>query len=200
MTKRSSKILVGDLLVKSELVTLAQFADAMPVSLKTGLPVGRVLIASGFLDEEKFKQVLTVQSLIRDHLLSGEAGVEALKLIARDGCSLTQALSNLGETCDYFDSTNRLGEILAEAGIVDEAVLEDTLAVSITTGLPLARVLAMRGNIAEAVAYMALCAQCLIRDGKLDRETAIKAIKLVNENLDSLQSMGIKSRPGAISL
>ena len=76
MVKRSSKILVGDLLVKSELVTLAQFADAMPVSLKTGLPVGRVLIASGFLDEEKFKQVLTVQSLIRDHLLSGDAGVE----------------------------------------------------------------------------------------------------------------------------
>ncbi len=200
MTKRSSKILVGDLLVKSELVTLAQFADAMPVSLKTGLPVGRVLIASGFLDEEKFKQVLTVQSLIRDHLLSGEAGVEALKLIGRDGCSLTQALSNLGETCDYFDSTNRLGEILAEAGIVDEAVLEDTLSVSVTTGLPLARVLAMRGNIAEAVAYMALCSQCLIRDGKLDRETAIKAIKLVNENLEKLHSLGIKSRPGAISL
>jgi len=200
MVKRSSKILVGDLLVKSELVTLAQFADAMPVSLKTGLPVGRVLIASGFLDEEKFKQVLTVQSLIRDHLLSGDAGVEALKLVASGTKTLSQALTELGEHCDFFDSTNRLGDILLDAGIVDENMLKETLTVSLTTGLPLARVLSMRGYLAEQVAYIALCSQTLIRDGKLDRQTAMSAIRLVNENLQQILSLGITSRPGDISL
>ncbi len=200
MVKRSSKILVGDLLVKSELVTLAQFADAMPVSLKTGLPVGRVLIASGFLDEEKFKQVLTVQSLIRDHLLAGEAGVEALKLVASGKRTLTQALTELGENCDFFDSTNRLGDILLDAQIVDESMLKETLTVSLTTGLPLARVLSMRGYLAEQVAYIALCCQTLIRDGKLDRQRAMSAIKLVNENLQQILKLGITSRPGDISL
>lgn len=200
MVKRSSKILVGDLLVKSELVTLAQFADAMPISLKTGLPVGRVLIASGFLDEEKFKQVLTVQSLIRDHLLAGEAGVEALKLVASGEKTLTQALTELGENCDFFDSTNRLGDILLDAQIVDENMLKETLTVSLTTGLPLARVLSMRGYLAEQVAYIALCCQTLIRDGKLDRQRAMSSIRLVNENLQQIVNLGITSRPGDISL
>jgi hypothetical protein len=199
MTKRGSKILVGDLLVKSELITLAQFADAMPVSLKTGLPVGRVLIASGFLTEEGFKNVLTVQSLIRDHLISQEAGIEALKLTKLDK-SLSEALDQLGESCDFFESTNRLGELLFDAEIIDNETLSETLSVSLTTGLPLARVLSMRGAIAEEVAFIALCCQSLIREGVLDRESAVNSIKLVRQNLAHLKNLGLSSKPGAISL
>lgn len=200
MVKRASKILVGDLLVKSEMVTLSQFADAMPVSLKTGLPVGRVLIASGFLSEGKFKTVLTVQSLIRDHLLSDDTGIEALRLVATEEVELAQALDQLGETCDYFAATNRLGEILVDAQVVSREMLDETLAVSLMTGLPLARVLAMRGFIEEPVAFISLCSQTLLRDGKLDRDSVIAAIKLVGQNVERLAKLKVNPHPWAISL
>lgn len=200
MSKRSSKILVGDLLVKSELVTLGQFADAMPVSLKTGLPVGRVLIASGFLQEGIFKQVLAVQSLIRDQLVSDEAGIAALKLMHTENLSMEAALVKCGASCDFVESANRLGTLLVDAQVVDRDSLEQCLAVSLNTGLPLARVLVMRGYLADQVAYIALCAQSLVRDGKLERQRALPAIKLIFDNLTTLSEMGIMSRPGAISI
>ncbi len=200
MVKRASKILVGDLLVKSEMVTLSQFADAMPVSLKTGLPVGRVLIASGFLSEGKFKTVLTVQSLIRDHLLSGDTAIEALRLVATEEVELAQALDQLGESCDYFVATNRLGEILVDAQVISREMLDETLGVSLMTGLPLARVLAMRGYLDEPVAFIALSSQSLLRDGKLDRDSVIAAIKLVAQNVEKLAQLKVNPHPWAISL
>lgn len=200
MVKRASKILVGDLLVKSEMVTLSQFADAMPVSLKTGLPVGRVLIASGFLSEDKFKTVLTVQSLIRDHLLSGDTAIEALRLVATEEVELAQALDQLGESCDYFVATNRLGEILVDAQVISREMLDETLGVSLMTGLPLARVLAMRGYLDEPVAFIALSSQSLLRDGKLDRDSVIAAIKLVAQNVEKLGQLKVSPHPWAISL
>ncbi|MBU6453569.1 MAG: hypothetical protein KGS72_17450 [Cyanobacteria bacterium REEB67] len=183
MSKKASKVLVGDLLVKSELVSLAQFADAMPVALKTGLPVGRVLIASGFLPEDHFRQVLTVQSLIRDRLISEEVAIDALKLIAKENVELEPALKKLGQSGDFFEFTNRLGQLLIDSGAITAAQRDEALGVSIASGLPLARVLSLRGYVSEHIAFMALIAQSLMRDGRLKREKAVELLKIVHAYL-----------------
>jgi len=177
MQKRASQVLVGDLLVQSELVSLSQLADAMPVALKTGVPVGRVLIASSFLSEESFRQALGLQSLVRDQLITEEIAIAALKLIATENLNLNAALNKLGIKSEYFNSANRLGELLISAGAIDEKALETGLSVSFTTGLQLARVLALRGFVNERVAFVALIAQSLLRDHKLTREQAVDCIK-----------------------
>ena len=169
--------MVGDLLVQSELVTLSQLADAMPVALKTGVPVGRVLIASGFLTEEHFRQALSLQSLLRDQLITEDVANAALKLIAREGINLNASMKKLGIDSEYFSSANRLGELLLSAAAIDESVLETGLSVSYTTGLQLARVLALRGFVKERVAFVALIAQSLLRDHKLSRQQAVDCIK-----------------------
>ncbi|MDP3508814.1 MAG: hypothetical protein Q8T09_12555 [Candidatus Melainabacteria bacterium] len=177
MQKRASQVLVGDLLVQAELVTLSQLADAMPVALKTGVPVGRVLIASGFLTEDHFRQALSLQSLVRDQLITEDVATAALKLIANENLNLNAALKKLGIDSEYFNSANRLGELLLSASAIDETVLETGLSVSYTTGLQLARVLALRGFVKERVAFVALIAQSLLRDHKLSREQAVDCIK-----------------------
>ncbi len=169
--------MVGDLLVQSELVSLPQLADAMPVALKTGVPVGRVLIASGFLTEENFRQALSLQSLVRDQLITEDIATAALKLIACEGINLNAAMKKLGIDSEYFNSANRLGELLLSAAAIDETVLETGLSVSYTTGLQLARVLALRGFVKERVAFVALIAQSLLRDHKLSRQQAVDCIK-----------------------
>jgi len=179
ISKRASKVLVGDLLVKSELVSLAQFADAMPVALKTGLPVGRVLIASGFLPEDSFRQVLTMQSLIRDRLISEEVAVEALKLIATEKLEIGEALKKLGQEGEFFEFTNRLGQLLIESGAITATQRDDALGVSVASGLPMARVLSLRGYVNEHIAFIALIAQALMRDGRIKREKAVELLKIV---------------------
>jgi len=179
MSKRASKVLVGDLLVKSELVSLAQFADAMPVALKTGLPVGRVLIASGFLPEDSFRQVLTLQSLIRDRLVTEEVAIEALKLIGKENLDLDQALKKLGQEGEFFEFTNRLGQLLIDSGAITSAQRDEALSVSMASGLPLARVLSLRGYVNEHIAFLALIAQALTRDNRMKREKAVELLKIV---------------------
>ena len=179
MSKRASKVLVGDLLVKSELVSLAQFADAMPVALKTGLPVGRVLIASGFLPEDSFRQVLTLQSLIRDRLITEEVAIEALKLIGKENIDLDQALKKLGQEGEFFEFTNRLGQLLIDSGAITATQRDEALGVSMASGLPLARVLSLRGYVNEHIAFLALIAQSLTRDNRIKREKAVELLKIV---------------------
>jgi hypothetical protein len=179
MSKRASKVLVGDLLVKSELVSLAQFADAMPVALKTGLPVGRVLIASGFLPEDSFRQVLTLQSLIRDRLISEEVAIEALKLIRKENIELDQALRKLGQEGEFFEFTNRLGQLLIDSGAITSTQRDEALQVSMASGLPMARVLSLRGYVNEHIAFIALIAQSLTRDDRIKREKAVELLKIV---------------------
>ena len=185
MQKRASQVLVGDLLVQSELVTLPQLADAMPVALKTGVPVGRVLIASSFLSEDNFRQALGLQSLVRDQLITEDAAIGALKLIATENLTLNDALKRLGIDSEYFNSTNRLGELLISAGAIDASNLETGLSVSFTTGLQLARVLALRGFISEKVAFVALITQSLLRDHKLTREQAVDCIRALMTGANS---------------
>lgn len=188
--------MVGDLLVQAELVTLPQLADAMPVALKTGVPVGRVLIASSFLTEEHFRQALSLQSLVRDQLITEEVATAALKLIAKDGLSLNAAMQKLGIDSEYFNAANRLGELLLSAAAIDQSALETGLSVSYTTGLQLARVLALRGFVKERVAFVALIAQALLRDHKLSRVQAIDCIK---QTMSASQNGGKPGDSGLIS-
>ena len=58
MNKRTAKILIGDLLCKAGMVELGDLADAIPISTKTGLPVGRVLVGSGLLSDAKLHDAL----------------------------------------------------------------------------------------------------------------------------------------------
>ncbi|MBZ0187306.1 MAG: hypothetical protein K8F91_13750, partial [Candidatus Obscuribacterales bacterium] len=145
MAKRSDPILIGDLLVKSELVSQGQFADAMPISLTTGLPVGRVLVGSSYLKEAHFKAAVAAQSLIRENLLHLDLALGALNLVGKYDVSLDEALKRLGWRSEYYETTNRLGDLLVDAGLVSVDKVNECLDDCFTSGLPLGRVLVMRG-------------------------------------------------------
>jgi hypothetical protein len=170
MSKRSTPVLIGDLLVKSELVSLGQFADAMPISLKTGLPVGRVLVGSGFLTEPEFKAAVTAQSLVRENLLPMEMAINSLRLARQQRLTFDEALRQIGWRSEYYEATNRLGDLIVDAGCMKASDLEGALDACFTSGLPLGRVLVLRGVCNEMLTYAALTAQVLLREGNITRE------------------------------
>lgn len=200
MSKRTSPVLIGDLLVKSDLVTLGQFADAMPISLKTGLPVGRVLVGSGFLTEPEFKAAVMAQSLVRENLLPMDLAINSLRLARQKRLSFDEALTELGWRSEYYETTNRLGDLLVEAGCLDQKDLDEALDACFTSGLPLGRVLVLRGMVNEMLTYAALTAQVLLREGNIDREQALEGLKGVAQRKitmeESLDQQGLSARRG----
>lgn len=187
MNKRAAKILIGDLLVKSGLIQLGDLADAIPISTKTGLPVGRVLVGSGFLNDDKLQYALRAQSLIRDNFLTVDMAVKALQSVAKNDITLDEALSNLGWRSEYFELTNKLGHLLRDAELVHPDIIDEALQTCFTTGLPLGRILVLKGVIADALANAAVSSQILIRDKKIDREQAVAALKSAAERHTSIE-------------
>lgn len=183
----ATTILIGDLLVRAEMTTPRDMADAVPISLKTGLPIGRVLIGAGGLTEAHLQQALLAQSLIRDSLLSVDLAVQALRIAVREGFNLEQALRIVGWQPDEFVSENRLGQLLVAAGVVPAEELEQALRVFYTAGLPLARVLVLRGSISNIVAYAALSSQQLLRENKLTREQALQCVRAAAESRATIE-------------
>ncbi len=200
MAKRSSPVLIGDLLVNSELITLSQMADTVPISLKTGLPVGRILVSSGFLSEPEFKAAVAAQSLVRENLLPLDMSFQALKLVRARKCTLDEALKQLGWRSEYYEQTNRLGELLVEAGCLSGKQLEEALDTCFTSGLPLGRALVLNGSVNEMLAYAALTAQVLIREGHITRDQAIEGLRVVAKRKitieESLYPQGFAPRRG----
>jgi hypothetical protein len=173
----ATTILIGDLLVRGEMATPRDMADAVPISLKTGLPIGRVLIGAGSLTEAYLSQALLAQSLIRDSLLSIDLAVQALRIVVREGFNLEQSLRIVGWQPESFANENRLGQLLLAAEAITADQLDEALTIFYTAGLPLARVLVLRGYITNIVAYAALSSQQLLRENKLTREQAIQCVR-----------------------
>lgn len=173
----STTILIGDLLVRGEMTTAQAMADAVPIAIKTGMPIGRVLVTTGRLSERHLQQALLAQSLIRDSLLSLDIALDALRIVVRESFTLEQALKIVGWQPETFDLENRLGHLLLSAGAITFEELEQALAVFFTAGLPLARVLVLRGAITNLVAYAALSSQQLVREDKLSRDQAVQAVR-----------------------
>ncbi len=187
INKRTAKILIGDLLVKSGLIDLGDLADAIPISTKTGLPVGRVLVGSGFLTDEKLQSALRAQSLIRDNFLTVDMAIKALQAVAAKDVSLDDALTDLGWRSEYFELTNRLGQLLRDSDLVSAETIDEALQTCFTTGLPLGRILVLKGVISDSVANAAVSSQILVRDKKIDREQAVSALKSAAERHTSIE-------------
>lgn len=187
LARKAPSVLLGDLLVKSRLIHMKDLADAIPISMKTGLPIGRILIGSGAIKESTMQAVLFAQSLVRDRLLDEQLAVESIKEVDSKSCSLDDALAKLGWKKEAYEMTNRLGEIFLEAGIISKEQLDAALEAFFSTGLPLARVLVLQGVITAPMAFTALRAQKLIRDEIVTRQQATDALWLTHHNGTQLE-------------
>ncbi len=181
---------IGELLIDVGILNQEQITDAVNIAQKRGLPVGRALVMSGLLSEPMLQAALQVQSLFRDGLITREEGVNALQISSLLGVTLDEALDRLRWVKDKKVSTNRLGELLVEAGILQAADLEGYLLRSKESGLPLGRFLTSIGAADEGLIMAVLNMQFLIRDGKINRDSAIEALQAAHHRQLSVRRGG----------
>lgn len=181
MAKEISSLRLGDLLTAAGLLKFEELQEAAHIAKNQSLPVGRVLIMSGYLSEHLLKATLKVQSLVKDDLLDYELALKSLAMLPKDNISLEQALQRLGWTQPDSMPTNKIGELLTASQLVDTMQLDLALAQSAHSGLPVGRVLVNFGLLSEALLASTLNAQIFIRDKRITREQAIKALRAAKE-------------------
>lgn len=171
------QVRVGDLLMQAGILTSDYIRNALHSFEQRGLPIGKVLVMSGYLTEQQLRTALEVQSLINDGLLPLDVATQVLQIAHRDRISLAEAFQQSGFVQPEDQQTNKLGQLLVGADIISSRELEEALQTNIRTGLPLGHIFSIRGFVSHALISLALLAQQMIRKGMVGREMAIVALK-----------------------
>ncbi|HEY9784201.1 MAG TPA: hypothetical protein V6D17_02290 [Candidatus Obscuribacterales bacterium] len=180
MNKPGDSMLIGEMLRRAKLIKLEDMTNALQVSAKTGLPIGRVLVMLGLIRNETLTTAITAQSLVRDRLIHLDTAVKAVELAHHYRLSLTEALERLGCLDDLNDSTNKLGELLITAGHISRRQVDEALKASQHLGLPLGRILVLKGFLKGGLVQAALAVQAMIRDGDITYDDGIDALRTIS--------------------
>lgn len=186
----TSHIRIGELLMQSEILSSDFIKDALERFEQRGLPIGKVLVMSGYLTEAELRQALEVQSLVNDGHLPLELGVTVLRVAHKEHVSLNEAFQRSGLVQPEDQETNRLGQLLVAAGIVTDRDLEEALQINVRTGLPLGHVFCFHGYVSQAILYTALQVQESIRRNAIGRPEAIAGLNAAarrERNLERLE-------------
>ncbi|HEY9718751.1 MAG TPA: hypothetical protein V6C69_14870 [Trichormus sp.] len=170
-------IKIGELLVRVGSLKPEELDYAIGLAGETGLPIGRVLIMSGYLTDHELQAAVQAQSLIKDKIIDLELALKALVIVGEQNISLEDALKSQGWIAARPHTSAKLGELLLGAELISEAQLNDALRTSHETGLPLGRILVLTQAVSDEMLSAALTAQVLVRDGKVARDHAIQGLR-----------------------
>ena len=196
---------LGDLLIRTGVVTAEALEDAVALSEKMRISLDRTLGMNNHLTAEGVQAAFNLQNMIDNNQISLDSAVKVLELVALQSMEFNTALRKLAPGVEKAQGklTTKLGEIMREAGVVNPRNLDEGLRQSLNTGLPLGLVLIGMGAISHQNLHSTLMAQRLSRDGELTREAAIQALRFarlqkisLKQSLDDQKIASIKLQFG----
>jgi hypothetical protein len=191
MSDQVKQVRIGDLLMQSGILSSDYIKHALANFEQRGLPIGKVLVMSGYLTEQQLRTAIEVQSLVNDGLLPLDAATQVLQIAHKQSVPLAEAFQRSGFVQPEDQQTNKLGQLLVAAEVVSAQQLEESLQTNIRTGLPLGHILCFRGFVSQSLIYTALLAQNMIRRGMIDRNSAIKALAVAHGREIGLEGLPV---------
>lgn len=170
-------IKIGELLISVGRLTTGDLTEAIQISKRMGVPIGRVLVMSGCVTEPDLQQALRLQSLIKDGLVDLEMGIKALEKTFKEGIDIEESLKAFNWVPQRDSAGNKLGDLLIDSSIVTSGQLERALEASFQSGMPLGGTLVLQGVLSAQMLPTVLHTQEQIRDGKMNREEAVQTLK-----------------------
>jgi hypothetical protein len=204
VTEPRKLVRIGELLTIAGIVSPEQLREGLRRAAETDLPLGKILVWSGYVSDELLRSAVHVQALLNDKAIDiSDAAAwlarEAGKEIGGKSSAKAAESAPAREIVDKEIVSSRLGELLLLADMVDEAQLEEALADSSATGLPLGRVLVYTKNVPDHYISAALDAQASVRERRINREAALDALRMVRQQGVSfdraLANLGFTSFP-----
>jgi tetratricopeptide (TPR) repeat protein len=174
----ADEIRLGELLLQLGMLQRKELEEALQIVDQTGLGLGRVLVLSQHINEKILDAAIQCQSMLRSNRIDIPAAKQAIQGVATGKHrNFEEALSAAGHQSTKDDSSNRLGDLLVEAGLVTKAQLQSAVAQTDETGLPFGRLLVLSGVLTEAAMTSALNAQSALLAGKVSKDQAINSLR-----------------------
>lgn len=175
--KSVKAVKVGELLVGASIVSSAEMTEAIQVSKRLAVPIGRVLTMSGCVREDVLEGALQLQRLIKEGSLSVEGGIETLKRVHEDRVELAEALTTESQRMALLDTAESLGELLLDSNIISEDDLVKAMQTSFDNGVPLGTTLVLQGLLSPSLFPSILSVHKNIVRGVTGRDEGVKEIQ-----------------------
>lgn len=176
MSDIQKHVRLGDLLLAAEVLTSEYIKEALGTYEAQGLPLGKVLVIAGFLNDSQLKSALDLQYMINDNLLDFEKAVEVMKLCYTEKRNISDAFVRAKIVRPEDNETNKLGQLLINAEIITPDKLDECLVTNESTALPLGHIICHRGLVSQPLINRALAIQNLIRTGHIERNRGITSL------------------------
>ncbi|MDR3615353.1 MAG: tetratricopeptide repeat protein [Candidatus Obscuribacterales bacterium] len=170
-------ILIGDLMVKAGVISAVQLDEAVKLAGNKHLQLGQMLIMAGHISPRDLQAAVDAQSMLRDRAMDQNMATRCLKIACKTGMNFVDVFRDQDGAKTSGAVSNKLGELLLEANLIDREQFGKSMQRSLATGLPLGRILVLNGALSETVLNTALEIQVRLRDGMLSREEAVEALR-----------------------
>ncbi len=191
MTEYSQHLRLGDLLMEAGILSSTYIKEALARYEEQGLPIGKVLVVSGYLSDAELRNALNLQYMVNDRLLTRRDAIDVLKTSHANRLTLEESFRRTGLVQPEEQETNKLGQLLVDSGNVDQDQVDDALRASSTTGLPLGHILCHLNLISQQIINRALLIQQFVRRGQIIRTQGIESLRFAGEREERLERLQI---------
>ena len=184
-TKLSGQPKIGELFVEAGLVKPQTVQECLVIAKRSQLPLGRILIMSGFVTAPDVDCALESQKLLRAGQTTRESAQRLLRAVHCNKITIEEAKALETFEQAFAAPLGHVGKLLLAAQILSEDVLHDATARSSVEHVTVGFLLVRDGSISQAFLTSILNCAILVRDNKLTRAEAAKVLKSLHENADS---------------
>lgn len=155
----------------------SDLSEQLGYAQSLGMPVGQVLVASGFLTKAEMLAAIQAQSLLLSGKINHEAAIKIIRDIVDDGADLQSALAAAGVSPDITQNQDRLGELLVASELLSEENLAEALIASAELSSPLGHSLVKMQIIRPDLVVAALTVQKQLRLREISYEEGIGRLR-----------------------
>lgn len=191
MVEKQATDTAGTLFVGAGFISPNQLEEAKKTAASLSVPLERALVMLKMVSDVGVGSVLEANELVSKGTTSVDMAVRALRLSRQHNMSLKDAIGVLGEihkkTGRVQTITTPLTELLLSANMVTGEQVGRAIQQAQDTGMQTGRILVLNRDVSSWMMTAALNALILVRDGKIDREQAQKALSTVGHRRISIE-------------
>ena len=186
--QRENRYRLGELFLETGIVDVSAVSEGLSIAKRTSLPIGRVLVMTGWVDDHDIKCALEVQNLIREGTIDNSLAKDLLRFSHTNKVDISESF-RLNGLSRSGESQTKLGRLLMASGVVEEHQLAQGKREAERHSTTLGGALLLLRFITPKTLEGALNLQVMLRDNKVTFPEAISFCKEMHERQVSLREV-----------
>lgn len=185
-------IRIGELLLMAKLISLEDFVECLEIELFKQKKFSEILLERGLLHEKTVDSARQLLDSIANEILKPVEAAKVLKLQSQGESNLHQAMHSVVE--ERKDAQNfKLGDLLVDAGLCSREKIEEAISSNSSSAVKVGSALIRSNLISDKYLYAALRLQTALRQGFLERKTAVILLEYCFKSKKTLDEAFIDS-------